>query len=159
MFVKLLLLFMIVPIVELAILIRLGNYIGVIYTVLLVGLTGIIGVSLAKVQGLVIITRVKMQLMRGKVPADNLLGGLLILIGGAMLLTPGLLTDITGFALILPGSRDWGVKILKRKLKDYTKKNIDNYYFNFRHNKQEEEEQTDKEEDYIDVDFTEENED
>ncbi len=155
MFFKLLLLFLIIPIVELAILIRLGNIIGVIYTILLVGFTGVVGVSLAKIQGVMVISRVKIQLMRGKVPADNLLGGLLILIGGIMLLTPGLLTDITGFSLILPGTRNLGVKFLKRKLKQFAKKNVENFYFNYGSDNTDKNEREAGKKDYIDVDFEE----
>ncbi|MFW5976345.1 MAG: FxsA family protein [Bacillota bacterium] len=124
MFFKLLLLFMLVPIIELALLIQIGGYIGVIYTVILVGITGIIGVSLARQQGFQVITRIKKALRKGEVPTDDLIGGLLILSGGIMLLTPGLITDITGFSLIIPGSRKIFIKLLKNRFKDYVKKNL-----------------------------------
>ena len=127
MFIKLLLLFTLVPIIELAILIKLGSYIGLIYTILLVGLTGIIGVSLARSQGFKIITNIKDKLQKGTIPTDDMIGGLLILIGGVLLLTPGLITDITGFSLILPGTRHIIANIVKIKFKKYVRNNQINY--------------------------------
>jgi UPF0716 protein FxsA len=129
MFIKLLLLFTTVPIIELALLIKIGNYIGIIYTILLVIITGIIGVSLARSQGFIIITKVKEDLKQGNIPTNNMIEGLLILIGGILLLTPGLLTDITGFILILPGSRQIIAKFIISKLKIYIKNN----HFKFKH--------------------------
>lgn len=126
---------MLVPIIELALLIQIGGYIGVIYTVILVGITGIIGVSLARQQGFQVITRIKKALRKGEVPTDDLIGGLLILSGGIMLLTPGLITDITGFSLIIPGSRKIFIKLLKNRFKDYVKKNFVSDNFTFYKNK------------------------
>lgn len=117
MFLRLLLLFTIVPMVELSILINLGGYIGPLPTLALVALTGVIGVSLARQQGFMIITKIKSSLDRGKLPADSLIEGLLILIGGVMLLTPGLLTDIGGFMLIIPITRNMIRDIVKSKFK------------------------------------------
>ena len=55
-------------------------------------------------------------------PADDLIGGLMILIGGAMLLTPGVITDITGFSLIIPYSRKFFAKLVKKKIQNYINK-------------------------------------
>ncbi|MFP4661854.1 MAG: FxsA family protein [Halanaerobiales bacterium] len=123
MFIKLLLLFTVVPAVELALLIKIGQYVGVLATIILVASTGIIGVSLARSQGFIIIRKIKSNLNEGKMPTDDLIGGLLILIGGTMLLTPGLLTDITGFSLILPGTRHFFAQIVKRRFSKYFTKN------------------------------------
>jgi UPF0716 protein FxsA len=147
MFIKLLLLFTLVPIIELSILIKIGTYIGVLPTILLVGVTGIIGVSLARKQGFEIIGRIKANLRKSVIPTDELIGGLLILIGGVMLLTPGLLTDITGFVLILPGSRDIFAKFLKSKFRNYIKKNNIGYQqFDFSRSYDSE-----SEEDFVDI--------
>ncbi|MFW6006504.1 MAG: FxsA family protein [Bacillota bacterium] len=152
MFVKLLVLFMVVPIVELALLIKLGTYIGVISTVLLVGITGIVGVSLARQQGFQVISRVKTAVRRGEVPTDDLIGGLLILSGGIMLLTPGLLTDITGFSFIIPGSRKLYIKLFKNLFKDYVKKNFDYQNFNFYNNSTDNEQENNNDyKDFIDI--------
>ena len=153
MFYKLLFLFMAVPIVELALLIKIGSYIGIIYTIILVGLTGVIGVSLARQQGFQIISRIKQSLNQGQMPADDLIGGLLILSGGIMLLTPGLLTDITGFTFIIPASRQFLVKLLKRKFQGYIKDNFKYQNLNFDQNSDSRNYETrEEEEDIIDID-------
>lgn len=120
MFLRLLLLFTLVPMIELSLLINLGSYIGPLATLALVALTGVIGVSLAREQGFIVISKVRNSLDRGKLPADSLIEGLLILIGGVMLLTPGLLTDIAGFSLIIPLTR----RIIKEVVKDKFKGHI-----------------------------------
>ena len=133
MLIKLILLFSLIPLIELAILIEIGSRLGVIFTVALVALTGVVGVTLARDQGFKIIGRVKSDLNQGQLPADDLMGGLLILCGGLFLLTPGLLTDLAGFSLIIPFTRILYISILKRKLKGYLlKHNIDtsSFYFN-----------------------------
>ena len=116
-FYKLVLIFIIVPLIELALLIRLGGYIGAIPTILLVGLTGALGISLAKLQGLAIIAKAKLSLARGRMPSDSLLDGVLVLMGAAMLLTPGLLTDIAGFSLIISTPRKKIRELVKNKFK------------------------------------------
>ena len=133
MLIKLLLLFTLVPLVELYLLIRLGSLIGALATVVLVAVTGVIGATLAKSQGFKIINKIKDALARGKMPTDQLIEGLFILIGGAMLLTPGLLTDLTGLALIIPPSRIIFRKLIKKKFQHYIsrknfKYNSINYY-------------------------------
>ncbi len=159
MLLKLILLFSIVPLVELALLIQIGRQAGVIFTIVLVGITGVIGVSLARSQGFKTVGRIKNNLNQGHLPADDLLGGLLILGGALFLLTPGLLTDIAGFLLVIPYSRKFFVKIVKRKLGHHIKDNFHSQYFSFstedfsddfdsQQNKNEPEE-------VVDVDFTE----
>ena len=126
MFVKLLLLFTLVPLLELFILLRLGNYIGAIPTIIIVASTGIIGVSLARQQGFILLTRLKETVSRGEIPTDRLLEGVMILIGGAMLLTPGLITDTLGFALIIPISRAYFLQLARRFFRFYVERYI--YY-------------------------------
>jgi UPF0716 protein FxsA len=163
MFLKLILLFSLIPIIELALLIEIGKHIGVFMTIILVGSTGVIGVSLARSQGFKIISRVKAELNQGQIPADNLIEGLLILIGGVMLLTPGLLTDITGFSFIIPGTRQFMLKFLKNKFKGYVKQNFKYQHFNFSNGSESRQEQefedkenkkgTEADKDVIDVDY------
>jgi UPF0716 protein FxsA len=105
MFLRLLLLFTAVPLVELALLLEIGQRVGLPATLALVLGTGVLGAWLAKREGLRTLTRVREEMAAGKLPADALLDGLLILIAGAVLLTPGLLTDLFGFVLLIPGSR------------------------------------------------------
>jgi UPF0716 protein FxsA len=105
MFLRLLLLFTVVPLVELLILVELGSVVGVLPTVGLVVLTGVLGAWLARWQGLSVLRRLSTDLEQGRMPADALIDGLLILIAGAVLLTPGLITDALGFFLLVPQGR------------------------------------------------------
>lgn len=119
MFVRLLLLFSIVPLVELALLIKMGSVVGVLPTVLLVCVTGITGAYLAKSQGFKLFRQVSESLEQGQIPADHLIEGLLILIGGVLLLTPGLITDISGFVLLIPFTRRLIARWGKHKFKQW----------------------------------------
>ena len=105
MFIRLLLLFTLVPLAELYLLVKLGTVVGVAPTVALVVLTGILGAWLARVQGLSVLQRLGADLAEGQLPTDALIDGLLILVAGAVLLTPGLLTDALGFSLLVPQGR------------------------------------------------------
>ena len=105
MFLRLLLLFTVVPLVELFLLVKLGAVIGIGATVLIVICTGVLGAWLARWQGLGVLRRLTDDMNEGRLPADALIDGLLILIAGAVLLTPGLITDALGFLLLVPQSR------------------------------------------------------
>ena len=119
-------LFIIVPLIELAILIEIGQWIGTFYTVLLVVGTGIIGAILAKLEGMRVWHKLQKDLQELKMPTNRIIDGVLILIGSAMLLTPGILTDILGFCLIIPGPRNIIREIIKKR---FSKKiiRINNY--------------------------------
>jgi UPF0716 protein FxsA len=97
--------FVIVPVAELALLIRLGQWAGLLPTLLLVVATGVLGAALARREGLRTLLRIRADLRGGRFPMGRLLDGVLILFAGALLLTPGVLTDLVGFALLVPGSR------------------------------------------------------
>lgn len=112
---KLMLLFIFVPMVELALLIEVGRFLGTVNTIILVIVTGILGAALAKFEGLRVMTDLQKDLMQMKMPADKLIEGVMVLVGGLLLLTPGILTDITGVLLILPISRGMFKEILKKK--------------------------------------------
>ena len=105
MFLRLLLLFTVVPIVELGLLIQVGRVIGLAPTIAIVLLTGIAGAALARWQGLVTLRRVQTEMAEGRVPTGPLVDGLLILVAGGVLLTPGFLTDALGFLLLIPPTR------------------------------------------------------
>ncbi len=102
MFPKLLLLFVGLPLIELMILIEIGQAFGLWPTIALVVFTGVLGASLARFQGFVTLTKIQQELNAGRVPTNDLADGLLILIGGIVLLTPGVLTDLFGFSLLTP---------------------------------------------------------
>ena len=116
------LLFVLVPLVELALLIQVGQWVGVLPTILLVFVTGIAGAALARREGLRTIRRLQEQLASAQLPGDALLDGAAILIGGAFLLTPGVLTDVVGLSLLLPPTRAllkrWARRELKRRIED-----------------------------------------
>lgn len=101
MFFKLLAVFVGVPLIELALLIKVEGFVGLWATLLLVIVTGILGAALARHEGLKTWRRIQECLQTGQSPADDLIEGLMILIAGAVLLTPGLLTDMLGFALLI----------------------------------------------------------
>ena len=105
MFVRLLLLFTLVPIVELAVLIEIGQHLGVLPTVALVLATGALGATLARREGIQAFHRLRDSSGQGSFPGEAILDGVLILGGGLLLLTPGILTDLLGFAALVPGTR------------------------------------------------------
>ena len=112
----LILLFTLVPIIELALLIKIGQYIGVGYTLAIVILTGIAGAFLARSQGLRILRRIEDDVNRGIMPTEEIFDGVMILSGGILLLTPGLLTDLIGFMALIPLSRHLIKVWLRRKI-------------------------------------------
>ena len=111
----LLLLFIVVPAVELALLIELGRHVGTVATLGVIAATGLLGAWLARVQGMGALARVRRELDAGSVPAGPIVDGVLILIAGAVLMTPGLLTDAFGFALLVPKTRSLIRGALRRR--------------------------------------------
>ncbi|MEA3328858.1 MAG: FxsA family protein [Candidatus Omnitrophota bacterium] len=114
----LILLFTLIPVIELALLIKVGQYIGAGYTIGIVIFTGVAGAYLAKMQGLLILHRIQEDVNQGIMPADKLFDGVLILCSGILLLTPGFITDIIGFMGLLPLTRNWFKRWLRRKIED-----------------------------------------
>ena len=102
-----LIIFMLVPIVEMWILIEVGGWIGALPTVALVVLTATLGLSLLKRQGLSTLMSARRKMDEGSIPASELVSGVMIAVGGALLLTPGFVTDAIGFALLIPQTRQW----------------------------------------------------
>lgn len=105
MFRILLLLFLTIPLIEIYLLIQVGSVIGALPTVAIVILTAIIGAYLLRVQGISTIQRVQETMARGEIPAIEMLEGLVLIITGALLLTPGFFTDTIGFLLLIPAVR------------------------------------------------------
>lgn len=113
---KLFLVFTIVPIVELVLLLRVGRWIGTWPTITLIVVTAMVGAWLARREGLRAWRDVQRTIALGQLPGEALLHGLLVFTGGALLLTPGLLTDLLGLALLAPRSRAAIVSRLRRRL-------------------------------------------
>lgn len=120
MLIRLFLLFTIVPLIELAILMKLGNIFGVLHTIGLVVITGIIGAFLARNQGLKVIRELQECFSKGRIPTNPIIEGILVLVSAALLVTPGVLTDIIGFIFVIPYTR----KIVRDFLKEYFKGKI-----------------------------------
>jgi UPF0716 protein FxsA len=113
---RLLLLFILVPAVELALLIELGRHIGTLNTIAVIAVTGIVGAALTRRQGLQVIRSVQRELAEGRLPASSLVDGVIILMAGALLITPGVLTDAFGFLCLVPGFRSLAKRALGRRL-------------------------------------------
>ena len=117
----LILLFITVPLVEMVILIEVGSRIGTLPTIFIVVITGIIGAALARSEGVGVIRRIYRETSQGILPADALMDGLIILIAGCLLITPGLLTDAAGFMFLVPSIRilikEWSFNKIKDKIK------------------------------------------
>jgi len=112
----------IVPVVELLLLVQMGRYVGLLPTVALVVTTGIVGAYLARLEGLRVLLGARKEVASGRMPAQSLMNGVCILIGGALLLTPGILTDVVGFSLLLPFTRGFWARRLRTALERGVKK-------------------------------------
>ena len=124
---KLFLAFTIIPVSEIYILIAIGGQIGILPSIALVILTGIVGASLARSQGLQTLGRIRDSFQQGVVPGEELLNALLIAIAGIVLLTPGFLTDAAGLFLLIPATRTLCREWLKRRMElVYAQRNVGN---------------------------------
>lgn len=99
------LMFVVVPLVELAVIIKVGQSLGVITTICVLLAVSIAGATLVKYQGIGVLRRFSEQLRRGAVPGRELADGVMILVAGALLLTPGFVTDAVGLSLLVPPVR------------------------------------------------------
>ncbi len=127
MLLKLLLLFTVVPLLELALLIEVGTRIGALRTILIVVATGFLGALMARSQGFSVWRKLRESVEGGRSPAGGLVEGVLVLAGGLLLITPGLITDALGFILLIPPSRRAVRNYLMRKLEARSAR--DRYYF------------------------------
>lgn len=113
---RLFLLFTLVPLVELWLLLRVGAWVGLLPTLALVISTGVAGAWLARREGVRCWAAVQSELRAGRVPGEELLHALLVLAAGLLLVTPGILTDLTGLALLLRPVRRLAVRSIRRRL-------------------------------------------
>ena len=114
MFAGLGLLIIIVPIIELWVIVMVGARIGFLNTLALLILVSVVGAILLKREGLATWRRLQTTMARGEIPTDEVTDGALILMGGALLLTPGFVTDIVGLLFVFPGTRA-AIKVGARK--------------------------------------------
>jgi len=98
-------LFIIIPLVELYVIIAVGEHIGAFWTVILVLLTAVIGVNLLRIQGMSTLMRAQRNMAQGAIPAMEMIEGIALAVAGVLLITPGFITDSIGFLLLIPASR------------------------------------------------------
>ncbi|RVU84090.1 FxsA family protein [Leucothrix sargassi] len=110
------LLFFVVPIIEIFLFIQVGEEIGAWWTIFCVIATAVIGAFLLRQQGMSTLARFQKNMASGVVPAKELLEGIALLIGGALLMTPGFFTDTFGFLCLLPFSRGFIIDKLLSKV-------------------------------------------
>ncbi len=112
---RLLFLFILVPLLELYILIKIGGYLGAFQTVALVVFTALFGIVIARIEGLRKLQQIKQSLSQGIVPAEEMVDGVLIFIGGILLIIPGVLTDLFALVLLIPYTRTIFKRWLRRR--------------------------------------------
>lgn len=111
-----LVIFIVIPILELVVIIEVSSRIGLLYTFLSLLLISIAGAALAKQQGYQAVARIREETAAGRMPGDSLIDGALVLAGALMLLTPGYLTDAAGLLLLLPPARTAARAYVKRRI-------------------------------------------
>tara|TARA_B100001057_G_scaffold140363_1_gene140048 strand:- start:1791 stop:2219 length:429 start_codon:yes stop_codon:yes gene_type:complete len=112
-FIYLLIIFISIPVLEIIVFIEIGSFIGTFNTILLTFLTAIIGVYLVRQQGLSTIQKIMLQLQSGERPVGTMFEGLVILVSGVLLLTPGFFTDTIGFLGLIPVTRKFMIKLIQ----------------------------------------------
>jgi len=121
---KLLLMFTLIPFIELSLLFKIAELTSGMTTLAIILLTGVVGAYFAKQQGMLVIQNIQRETKNGSIPGNELMHGLCVLIGGLLLLTPGILTDIFGFSLLMPLTRTLyiaaGTDYFKKKIQNGT---------------------------------------
>ncbi|MFN3545917.1 MAG: FxsA family protein [Mesorhizobium sp.] len=110
------LMFLAVPLLEIAAFVVVGSRIGVIAALGMVLITAIVGSVLLRVQGFGLLRRIQVETDSGRVPGRELVHGAMILLAGFLLLLPGFVTDAVGFLLFVPAFRDWMWRVLARRV-------------------------------------------
>lgn len=116
MFGKLLLLFTVIPVVELYLLISIGQHAGAGPTIALVLATGLVGAWLARREGGRVLRSWQESTARGEIPKEGVISSVLVLLGGVLLVTPGVLTDVTGLLLLVPWTRRLVAGVVRKQL-------------------------------------------
>ena len=123
MLLKLFLAFTLIPVLEIYLLIKIGHYLGAFNTVVVVIVTGLLGASLARHEGIRTMIRVRESMNRGELPAEEMLDAVLIFIAGIVLLTPGFITDLAGIAILIPNARSWLKRRMRTKFEEWISEN------------------------------------
>jgi UPF0716 protein FxsA len=112
--------FIVVPLAEIAVLIQVGGWLGLMPTLALIILTAVVGTGVLRRQGFAVLTRAQRQLEQGVMPVAEVFEGLCLLVAGALLLTPGFITDTCGALLLLPAARAF----LYRRVGHYLERHV-----------------------------------
>jgi UPF0716 protein FxsA len=112
---RLLFLFILIPLLELYILFKISGYLGAFQTVALVVFSALLGLVLARFEGLKTLQQISQSLSQGIVPAEEMVDGVLIFVGGILLITPGVLTDLFALVLLIPYTRTIFKRWLRRR--------------------------------------------
>ena len=113
MFLYLLIIFIILPIIEISIFIQVGGFLGTFNTILIIFLTAAVGVYFVRQQGFRTFQKIGVELQNQQIPVQGMFDGLVILIAGILLVTPGFLTDIIGFLGLVPQTRVFLLTVVK----------------------------------------------
>lgn len=113
-----LIIFIAVPIIEIAAFIKIGDIIGLWPTIACIILTAIVGTFVLRQQGLSVLQKAQTSLQNNQVPLDSVIHGAFLLVAGALLLTPGFFTDAVGFILLVPPARSMIAHFLWKRMKD-----------------------------------------
>jgi len=128
MFRFLFLLFIVIPIIEIALLMQIGEWIGVWPTIAIVIITAWLGAKNVKQQGVSTLNSVQQKMAQGQAPSEEIVSGLMLLVAGVLLLTPGFATDIFGLSLLIPSFRKAIVKMFQKNMPT---QNVGNSGFQF----------------------------
>ena len=110
--------FIVVPIIEIAIFIQAGDWFGLGPTLIMIVVTAVIGVSLLRQQGLSTLYKAQLKMNQGEIPAIEMIEGIMLAVAGALLITPGFFTDTIGFLLLIPALRRYlFTTALEKKIK------------------------------------------
>jgi UPF0716 protein FxsA len=107
--------FLLVPVIELYVIVSVAGSIGVVPTLALLVAVSVFGAYMVRREGLGVLTRARRLLRSGELPTDEILDGILVLVAGALLLTPGFVTDAVGLALLIPPVRALGHRFMGRR--------------------------------------------
>src|SRR3954466_4735461 len=121
MFFYLFLLFIVLPIVEILILVKIGMLTNILVPIAIVVVTGVVGTALARREGWKVLERIREDVRTGQMPADSLIDGFLVLLAGILFFLPGVLTDVIGIVLLFPPTRT----LVKRGAAAWFKRNVD----------------------------------
>lgn len=121
----LVLLFIVVPIAELVVIVQVGQSLGILATIALLIAVSVVGAWMVKFQGIVLFARARAKLARGEMPDDELIAGMAVLFAGALMLTPGFITDALGLALLIPPIRAVLIGFVRRRFRGRVQNSTD----------------------------------